>query len=114
MSGKKAICQFCKFSSNVEEKLKVLAREIQKIKKKAILNEDKAKEISKLLNVEVLKKGANIDTMTFKDTVLKKGLGSIDYIKCNNQLHLEANGLTVEKFIVHKYYFTCPHFEEVK
>ena len=113
MSKKKAICQFCKFSSNVEEKLRVLAREIQKIKKKVILNETKAKEISKLLNAEVLKKGTNIDTMTFKDTVPKKGLGNIDYIKCNNQLHLEGYGLTLDKFIIHKYYFTCPHFEGV-
>jgi len=114
MSGKKAICQFCKFSVNIEEKLRVLAREIQKIKKKTILNEAKAKEISKLPNVEVLKKGANIDTMTFKDTVSKKRLDNVDYIKCDNQLHLEGSGLTLDKFIIHKYYFTCPHFEEAK
>jgi len=110
----KAVCRICKFSSNVEEILKVLAKEVQKIRKKEILNVDKEKEISKLPNAEILKKSANVDSMTFKDTVPKERLGEIDYIKCVNQLHLEANALTMEKFIVHKYYFTCPHFEEVE
>jgi len=110
----KAICQFCKFSSNIEENLKVLAKEIQKIRKKNILNVDKTKEISKLSNAEILKESVNVDTMTFKDTVPKEKVGDIDYIKCSNQLHLEENSLTMEKFIVHKYYFTCPHFEEAE
>ena len=110
----KKTCQFCKSSTNVEENLKVLAKGIQKIRKKEILNVDKAKEISKLPNAEILKKSVNVDTMTFKDTVPKERLGNIDYIKCVNQLHLEENSLTMEKFIVHKYYFTCPHFEEAE
>ncbi|KKM22155.1 hypothetical protein LCGC14_1628240 [marine sediment metagenome] len=111
----KAICEFCKFCTDVEQNLKGLAREVQKIKKKAILNVDKAKEISELPGAEVLKKSTNVDTMTFKDTAVpKERLGEIDYIKCTNQLHLEENDLTMEKFIVHKYYFTCPHFEEVE
>ena len=107
-------CRICKFSKNVEQNLKNLAREVQKIKKKVILNVDKAKEISKLPDVEILKKSKNVDTMTFKDVVPKERLGDIDYIKCNNQLHLEENSLTMEKFIVHKCYFTCLHFEEVE
>ena len=110
----KAICWFCKFSKEVEQNLKDLAEEVQKVKKKPILNVDKRKEISELPGAEVLKKSGNVDLMTFKKSIPEGKRGEVDYIKCNNQLHLEANALTSEKFIVHKYYFTCPHFKEIE
>jgi len=111
MSGKKAICQFCKSSSNVEEVLKVLAKEIQKVNKKLILNKDKRKEISELSGTEVLDKGAKIGTMTFKKG---KRLGNVDYIKCSNKEHLATERESEKEFIIHKYYFTCPFFKEAE
>jgi len=115
----KNICQFCKFSKSVEQNLKDLAREIQKIKKKPILNVDKKKEISELSRASVLKEGLDVELMTFKDTVSEKKRGDVDYIKCSNSQHLidlrTGTLLTAEKkFIVHKYYFTCPHFKEIE
>lgn len=110
----KAICRFCKSSEKVAQDLKDLAEKVQKIKKKLILNVDKRKEISELPGIEALEKEVGAELMTFKKSVPKERQGEIDYIKCSNQLHLEDNSLTSEKSIVHKYYFTCPHFEEVE
>lgn len=111
----KPTCRHCKLSENVEQALKDLAKEIQKINKKVILNVEKKEEISKLPGVSILEKGSGIETMTFKEMVPLERRGEVDYIKCSNKEHLKDLNLGLEKeFAVHKYYFTCPHYEEVE
>jgi len=111
----RAICRHCKSSENVEQTLKDLAKEIQKINKKVILNVDKKEEISKLSGVSILEKSLGVETMTFKEAVPLEKRGEVDYMKCSNEEHLKDLNLGSEKeFAVHKYYFTCPHYEEVE
>ena len=101
-------CRSCANAGKVEPELKVLAEKVAKIRLEPILNVKKREKIEVLKDSEVLMKGEGVDTMTFKPTD-----GENPYIKCDCEEHLVDLKLGPDKvFVIHKYYFTCPHFKE--
>lgn len=99
-----AICKNCKFAGEVEDELVQISARITQIKDdKTIVNKVKDETI------------ANENLLHDKIFAIE-GIGDgSKFIKCVNEIHLnDVSGQ--EKYIgaMHKYYFTCPHFEVVE
>ncbi len=107
----KKACRNCKHGIKITDKQKAYSQAAQVIKKKAILNKDKKKEIEALPNHKDFAYLIGLDLLTYND--LPKEIQGVDiYRACQNILQLEDMSLTQDKNNIHKTYFVCDHHEE--
>ena len=104
-------CGNCESSVKITDKQKAYAQAVQAIKKKAILNKDKKKEIEALPDHEKFAYLVGLDLLTYNNLPVEKQ-GIDIYRACQNILQLEDMSLTQDKNNIHKTYFTCEHHKE--
>ncbi len=104
-------CRNCKFSIKITDKQKAYSQAVRAIKKKAILNVDKKKELEALPDHEKFAYLIGLDLLSYNDLPVEKQ-GVDIYRACQNILQLEDMSLTQDKNNIHKTYFVCDHHEE--
>lgn len=116
----KETCKNCKNAKLLDDKEKELAKglhEIMSIPKygrprKKKWEDERDKKIAALPNSELAAEIHGLGTLTFKDAIPAEKRGE-EYVKCSNTNHLADENIADKKYVVHKYYYSCPHFEEV-
>lgn len=104
-------CGNCKLSVKITDKQKTYAQAVQTIKKKAILNKDKKKEIEALPDHEKFAYLVGLDLLTYNN--LSVEIQGVDiYRVCHNIEQLKDAGIPEDCSNIHKTYFTCDHHKE--
>ena len=108
--GKKN-CGNCESSVKITDKQKAYAQAVQGIKKKAILNVDKKKEIEALPDHEKFAHLVGLDLLSYNN--LSVEIQGVDiYRVCQNIEQLKDAGIKESFNNIHKTYFTCEHHKE--
>ena len=104
-------CGNCKSSIKITDAQKKYAQAVQAIKKKAILNVDKKKEIEVLPNHKEFAYLVGLELLTYNDLPVEKQ-GVDIYRVCQNADQLKDAGVKEGFNNIHKTYFTCEHHKE--
>lgn len=104
-------CRNCKFSIKITDAQKKYSQAVQVIKKKAILNVDKKKEIEALPNHKEFAYLVGLDLLTYNNLPVEKQ-GVDIYRVCQNADQLKDAGIKEDCNNIHKTYFTCDHQKE--
>ena len=104
-------CRNCKFSVKITDKQKVYSQAAKAIKKKAILNMDKKKEMEALPDHEKFAYLVGLDLLSYNDLPVEKQ-GIDIYRACQNADQLKDAGIAEGCNNIHKTYFVCEHHKE--
>lgn len=104
-------CRNCKSSVKITDKQKAYSQAVQVIKKKAILNVDKKKEIEALPDHEKFAYLVGLDLLSYNDLPVEKQ-GVDIYRVCQNVDQLKDAGIPEGCNNIHKTYFVCDYHKE--
>lgn len=104
-------CSNCKSSIKITDKQKAYSQAVRVIKKKAILNVDKKKELEALSDHEKFAYLVGLDLLSYNDLPVEKQ-GVDIYRVCENADQLKDAGVKDGCYNIHKTYFVCKHHKE--
>ena len=108
---KKKNCGNCKSSIKITDKQKAYAQAAKAIKKKAILNVDKKKEMEALPDHKKFAYLTGLDLLSYNDLPVE--IQGVDiYRGCQNADQLKDAGIKEGCNNIHKTYFVCDYHKE--
>ena len=104
-------CRNCKSSVKITDKQKAYSQAAKAIKKKAILNVDKKKEMEALPDHEKFAYLVGLDLLSYNDLPVEKQ-GVDIYRVCQSPEQLKDAGIPEGCNNIHKTYFVCDYHKE--